>query len=113
MASHITIKPIAGPVTVAAGGTPLGESRNALELREGSYAPVVYVPRADIDMSKLRRSERSTTCRWKGQASYYSVETPDGRLENAVWSYESPLPDMAPIAGHLAFYPDKVTVTRG
>ncbi len=112
MASHITITPIAGPVTVTVGGTPLGESRNALELKEGSYPPVVYVPRADIDMGRLQRTDKATTCPWKGQASYYSVETPAGRLENAVWSYETPLPDMAPIAGHLAFYPS-VTVTRG
>ncbi|MCU0903675.1 MAG: DUF427 domain-containing protein [Tabrizicola sp.] len=113
MASHITITPIAGPVTVTAGATPLGQSRNALELKEGSYPPVVYVPRADIDMGRLSRTDRATTCPWKGQASYYSVETPGGRLDNAVWSYESPLADMALIAGHLAFYPDKVTVTRG
>jgi uncharacterized protein (DUF427 family) len=113
MASHITITPIAGTVTVAAGATSLGESRRALELREVSYPPVVYVPREDIDMGKLSRTERATTCPWKGQASYYSIKTPGGVLENAVWSYEAPLPDMAPIAGHLAFYADKVTVTRG
>ncbi len=113
MANHITITPIAGPVTVSAGGSALGQSRAALELREGSYPPVVYVPRSDIDMTKLHRTERASTCPWKGKASYYSVETPSGRLENAVWSYESPLSDMGQIAGHLAFYPDKVTVTRG
>jgi uncharacterized protein (DUF427 family) len=113
MASHITITPIAGPVRVAAGSTVLGESHRALELKEGSYPPVVYVPREDIDMGQLSRTERATTCPWKGKASYYSIKTPGGVLDNAVWSYESPLPDMAPIAGHLAFYPDKVTVTRG
>ncbi|MDK2775500.1 MAG: DUF427 domain-containing protein, partial [Tabrizicola sp.] len=64
MASNITISPIAGPVTVSAGGTLLGESRNALEMKEATYPPVVYVPRGDIDMGKLVRTERATTCPW-------------------------------------------------
>jgi uncharacterized protein (DUF427 family) len=113
MAGHITITPIAGPVRVAAGGVALGESHRALELREGSYPPVVYVPRADVDMARLTRTERASTCPWKGQASYYSITTPDGILDNAVWSYEDPKADVAAIAGHLAFYPDRVRVTRG
>jgi uncharacterized protein (DUF427 family) len=113
MASHITITPIAGPVTVTAGGTVLGTSHSALDLREGSYPPVVYVPRGDIDMSLLEKTARSTTCPHKGAASYYSVRTGAGLLENAVWSYETPKADMAAIAGHLAFYTDRVTVTRG
>jgi uncharacterized protein (DUF427 family) len=113
MASHITITPIAGPVTVTAGGVTLGTSRNALDLREGSYPPVVYVPRADLNMGALEKTPRATTCPWKGAASYYSIRTPGGVLENAVWSYEDPKADVAAIAGHLAFYTDRVTVTRG
>jgi len=110
--AHITITAIAEPVTVSLGGLTLGQSRNALELREGSSPPVIYVPRADIDMSRLLRTERATTCSWKGRASYYSVRGEDGLLENAVWSYEDPKADVAAIAGHLAFYPS-VTVRRG
>lgn len=111
--AHITITPISGPVTVIAGGMALGESHRALELKEGSYPPVSYVPRADIDMGQLVRTEKTTTCPWKGQANYYSVRVGDGLLENAVWTYEHPIADVAAIAGHLAFYPDRVTVTRG
>ena len=91
MASNITISPIAGPVTVSAGGTLLGESRNALEMKEGTYPPVVYVPRGDIDMGKLVRTERATTCPWKGQASYYSITTPDGMRSGPM---KSPRPEL-------------------
>ncbi len=112
MASHITIAPLSRPVTVSAGGVVLGTSQRALELREGSHAPVISVPRQDIDMARLTRTERSTTCPWKGAASYFSVVVPGSVLDNAVWSYESPLPDMAAIAGHLAFYTDRITLTR-
>ncbi|NJM82698.1 MAG: DUF427 domain-containing protein [Tabrizicola sp.] len=113
MVTHITITAAPSPVTIRAGGTLLGTSAAALELKEGSYPPVLYIPRADIDMSRLERSERSSTCPWKGKASYYAIVTPEGRLDNAVWSYEAPTPDMQAIAGHLAFYPDKVTITKG
>jgi uncharacterized protein (DUF427 family) len=110
--AHITITAISGPVTVKVGDMTLGESHRALELKEGSYPPVTYVPREDIDMARLVRTEKATTCPWKGQASYYSIQTDGGLLDNAVWTYEDPSPDVAPIAGHLAFYPS-VTVTRG
>jgi uncharacterized protein (DUF427 family) len=110
--AHITVAAIAEPVTVTAGGMALGESRRALELKEGSYPPVIYVPRADIDMAQLVRTDRTTTCPWKGKANYYSVRVGDGLLENAVWTYETPKDEVAAIAGHLAFYPS-VTVTRG
>lgn len=111
MADHIRITPAGTEVTVTAGGTPLGTSARALELKEGSYPPVFYIPREDIDMSRLEKTARSSTCPWKGKASYYSIRTDAGVLENAVWSYETPLDDMAQITGHLAFYPDKVTLT--
>lgn len=112
MTDHIKISPATDSVTVTAGGTALGTTTRALELREGGYGPVIYVPRADIDMTRLQKTARSTRCPWKGEASYYSIRTDSGLLENAVWSYETPLEGVADIAGHLAFYPDKVTLTR-
>ena len=113
MAGHITITPVAGSVTVQAGSTVLGRSDRALELREGSYPPVIYVPREDIDMGRLIRTDHMTKCPWKGQASYYSIKGDFGMLANAVWTYEVPKDEVAAIAGHLAFYPDRVKVTRG
>jgi uncharacterized protein (DUF427 family) len=113
MANHITINPVEGPVTVTAGSTVLGTSERALELREGSYPPVIYVPRADIDMERLVATNHATSCPWKGKASYYSIKGDFGMLANAVWSYETPKEGVEGIAGHLAFYPDRVKVTRG
>ncbi len=112
MADHIKVVPAGGLVTVTAAGVRLGSSLRALELKEGSYPPVIYVPREDIDMSRLQKTPRSTTCPWKGAASYYSIHTAESTLDNAVWSYEAPTDNMAVIAGHLAFYPEKVTLTR-
>jgi uncharacterized protein (DUF427 family) len=113
MADHIMITPVEGAVTVMAGSTVLGTSARAMELKEGSYPPVIYVPREDIDMARLVRTDHATSCPWKGKASYYSIKGDFGMLANAVWTYETPKDDVAEIAGHLAFYPDRVTVTRG
>lgn len=113
MADHITITPVDGPVTVTAGSTVIGQSSRALELREGAYPPVIYVPREDIDMSRLVATNHATSCPWKGKASYFSIKGDFGMLANAVWSYETPKEGVEPIAGHLAFYPDRVQVTRG
>jgi uncharacterized protein (DUF427 family) len=112
MASHITITPAAGTVVIRANGAVIGETQHALELREGSHGPVLYVPRADMAMALLDKSARTSTCPWKGEASYYSIVTPEATLHDAVWSYESPIDDVAQIAGHLAFYTDRVTVER-
>lgn len=108
--SHITITPEAAVLTARAGDTPLGQTQSALRLQEGSYPPVLYVPRADIDMGLLVKSSRTTSCPHKGIASYYSVKTPEGLLENAVWSYETPIEQVAAIKGYLAFYPDKISL---
>ncbi|MES2434319.1 MAG: DUF427 domain-containing protein [Pseudomonadota bacterium] len=108
--SYITLTPQDRPLTITAGGTQLGETRNALELKEGSYPPVLYIPRADIDMHLLEKTARQTTCPHKGLCSYYSIKTAEGLLENAVWSYETPIPGIEAIAGHLAFYPNKVSL---
>jgi uncharacterized protein (DUF427 family) len=100
----ITIMPTSGRVVVKAGGKTVADSRAALTLQEASYPPVQYIPRADADMSLLTRTDHTTHCPYKGDASYYSLPG----AENAVWTYETPYPAVAEIAGHLAFYPNRV-----
>lgn len=109
--AQITITPDPAAYTLTAGGLPLGRTTRALRLAEGSYPPVLYVPRADVDMTRLERSDRRTTCPHKGVCSYFSIRTEAGLLENAVWSYEAPLAGREAIAGHLAFYQGPVQIT--
>jgi uncharacterized protein (DUF427 family) len=105
MADHIVITKTAQRYRVRAGDTVLGETGHALLLTEGGRGPVIYVPRGDMDMALMVPTSRQTTCPWKGEASYFSVKTPGGVLDNVIWSYETPKADAAAIAGHLAFYP--------
>ena len=112
MADHIKIRQATGTWVVRAGGAVIAESTQALELTEGSYPPVVYFPKSDVAMALLEPTAHSTHCPWKGDASYYSVITKSTTLDNAAWSYDTPLPDMAEISGHLGFFRDKVTVEK-
>jgi uncharacterized protein (DUF427 family) len=106
----ITITPNPGRVVVRVAGRIVADSRNALTLRESSYPPVQYVPRADVDMALLERTDRATYCPYKGDCSYFSV--PFGGLVNAVWSYETPYDAVNAIKDHLAFYADRVDIVE-
>ena len=106
--AHITITPSAARWVVRADGAILAETERALELREGSYPPVLYIPREDARMDFLRASSHRTHCPYKGDASYFSLCLATGLEPDAVWSYENPLPGVSAIAGHLAFYPTRV-----
>jgi len=107
----ITIEPSPGRVIVKLGDKVVADSRNTLTLREASYPPVHYIPRADVDMALLEPSPHQTYCPYKGDAAYFSVRGGDARLANAVWSYENPYDAVTAIAGHLAFYPDRFTIS--
>lgn len=111
MSDHITVTPANGTWSVRAGGAVLGESDNALVLKEGDYPEVIYFPREDIAMEFLDASDKSTSCPHKGVASYFSIVTKSTTIKDAVWSYETPNKGVEAIAGHLAFYVgDKVAV---
>ncbi|MFC7051485.1 DUF427 domain-containing protein [Hansschlegelia quercus] len=104
----ISMELLAGRVIVTAGGKVIADSANALILREASYPPVYYIPRADADMTLLQRSPRTSHCPYKGDAAYFSIPAAGPRGTDAVWTYEETYPAVSPIAGHLAFYPDRV-----
>jgi uncharacterized protein (DUF427 family) len=113
MADHIRIRKAEGVWTVRSGGAVLGESRNALELTEGEYPFVIYFPREDIAMAFLDRTDKTTHCPHKGDASYFSIVNKSATVENGAWSYENPLESVAAIKDHIAFYAgDQVTVER-
>jgi uncharacterized protein (DUF427 family) len=104
----ITIEPNPNRVRVMLGGTILAETTKALTLREASYPPVLYVPREDVQADLIEPSERRSHCPHKGDASYFTLTAGGLVRRDAAWSYETPRPAVAAIAGHLAFYPDKV-----
>jgi uncharacterized protein (DUF427 family) len=102
-------------VTVTLGGQVIADTHNALILREASYPAVQYIPRRDVNMAALTRSQHTTFCPYKGEASYFSIPAGGDRSVNAVWTYETPFEAMAQIKEYVAFYPnrvDEITVTE-
>lgn len=104
----ITIEPNPARVVVTVAGRTVADTKGALTLREARYPPVLYIPRADADMALLERTDHSTYCPYKGDASYYSIPAGGERSTNAIWTYESPHEAVRAIEGYLAFYPDRV-----
>ena len=73
---------------------------------------MIYFPRSDIAMDFLDQTETTTTCPHKGVATYFSIEAKSGTLTDAVWTYETPSDAVTEIAGHLAFYGEKVAIEQ-
>jgi len=104
---RIDVSPANARVQARFQGELIADTREALAMKEGDYPVVYYFPRKDVKMDRLERSTHGTHCPFKGDASYSSLK---GGPQNAVWSYEQPFDEMAPIREYLAFYPDKVEI---
>ncbi|MEO1190411.1 MAG: DUF427 domain-containing protein [Pseudomonadota bacterium] len=110
-ANHMmAIKPIQQPVKVYAGDTLLADSAKAvrvMEIGRAIYDPVIYIPAEDVK-APLTKTERTTHCPLKGDASYYLLGE-----EELAWSYDAPLAFAQELAGYHAFWPSKVRVVEG
>lgn len=109
-AHPITVTPTGKHVVVRVNGEVVAETDAALTLQESTYPAVQYVPLADVVPSALTRSDTTTYCPYKGEATYFHVTVGDETVEDAIWTYESPYPAVGDIAGHGAFYADKADV---
>src|ERR1700754_3027909 len=108
----ITITPLKEHVVVRFGDSIVADTHHALELRESTYPAVLYIPRGDARLDHYTRTDHSTHCPYKGDASYFSLSAGGKSAPNAVWTYETPYPAMAQIKDHVAFYPQQVTIER-
>ncbi len=106
----ITVEPYAGVVPVRAGDVVIATSTRAKLLTEPPYPAAFYIPFEDIDFGKLRKTELSTHCPYKGDASYWSVVSAGDAGKDAMWAYEHPFDEMVTIRDHGAFYPNKVVI---
>jgi uncharacterized protein (DUF427 family) len=104
----ITVEPSTRRVVVKVAGRVVADTRNALVLKEANYPAVQYIPREDVDMSLLERTEHASYCPYKGEASYYSIPSGGERATNAVWTYEHPYDSVASIKNHVAFYATRI-----
>jgi uncharacterized protein (DUF427 family) len=105
---RVDLVPNAEAVEVVVGGETLAASHRTLIVRESKHPEVIYFPREDIRSELLERTAHHSFCPFKGEASYWTVEVGDRRLENCVWSYEDPFEEVAGLKDYMAFYADRV-----
>jgi uncharacterized protein (DUF427 family) len=107
-AHTITVEPADRHVEISLGGVKLAESDRAVRLSETGLQDRYYLPREDVRTEYLRPTDTKTTCPFKGEASYWSIDI-DGEVHpDLVWSYQDPIPAAAGIAGLLCFYAEHV-----
>lgn len=98
-------------VRIEFNGVTVVDSDRAVLYQESRLPAVYYFPRDDVRMDLMQRTRARTHCPFKGNASYWSLTVGDEKVEDAVWSYEKPLPEADAIKGHLAFYLSKLGVS--
>jgi uncharacterized protein (DUF427 family) len=107
----VTVTPSDARVEVHLDGQLLAATERALRLEETGLPVRYYLPKEDVRMDLLRPTSFHTTCPFKGEASYWSADLGGRTHDGVVWAYESPIPAVAELAGHVSFYPDRAEVT--
>jgi uncharacterized protein (DUF427 family) len=97
-------------VRVLLDGEVLADTHRALELSETGLPVRWYIPEEDLNAERLEASGFTTTCPFKGEARYRSARVGERFEEGIAWSYPDPLPEVAVIAGHWAFYPERADI---
>lgn len=105
---RVDLHPESRRVRVTYAGTVVADSTAALRVEETGHGPVYYVPETDMRLDLMHKTVHSTYCPFKGRASYWTLEVGGKSSENAIWGYQSPYDEMTGLAGHYAFYPNRV-----
>ena len=106
----IDLVPLRGTGRARVEGVLVAESDRCLLVRESDHRDVLYFPRDALTVPVLD-SEHTTICPFKGEASHGSLSVKDGRLDDVLWWYPSPRPEVSGLAGYVSFYADRVEVT--
>ncbi len=91
-------------VRVVFNGETVADASRMKMMHETRHLPVYYFPVDDVRMDLLEKTDHTTHCPHKGEASYWSVRVGDRVAENAMWSYEDPIDSVPDLKGLVAFY---------
>ena len=97
-------------VRIEVDGVTIAESASPRLLFETGLPVRYYLPKTHVRLDLLEPTDTATHCPYKGQAEWWSVRIGDTEHEDLAWSYRTPLPESEKIAGHVAFYDEKVDV---
>lgn len=77
----------------------IAESNNTILIENNHYFPAT-----SIKKDYFRASNKHTTCPWKGEASYYTLEVDGQTNEDAAWYYPNPKDAAVEIKDYVAFW---------
>ena len=95
-------------IVVEFAGERIAETRRAYRVLETSHPPTWYIPPEDIRSEYLLASKSTSSCEFKGQASYVTLVVGERRSDDAGWYYHEPTDNYLPVKDHVAFYPGRV-----
>ncbi len=107
---RIRITPAELHVEVAVSGQTVATSDRPVLLDETGLPTRYYLPPEDVRTDLLRRTDRTTTCPFKGEASYWSMEIGGEVHDDILWSYENPIPGAEGITGLMCFYSERADI---
>lgn len=97
-------------VGVFANGVVVADSHRPLLLFETGLPVRYYLPKLDVRAELLTVTSTRTRCPYKGEAIYWSVDIDEMHLEDVVWSYPAPIPEIPKIENLLSFFNEKVDI---
>jgi len=92
-------------------GETIADTQKALLVHETGHGPAWYFPAEDVHVGTLSKTDHSTHCPRKGDATYWTITVGSETLENAAWSYETPFAQVSTLVEYISFYTDRVDVT--
>ena len=63
-----------------------------------------YFPPDSVNFDFLEKSDKHTTCYWKGEANYYTINVSGKKNENAAWYYPKTKKKAKHIENYVAFW---------
>ncbi len=107
---RIDVLPSSRTVCVARDGEVLAESSRPMLLFETMLPTRFYLPKDDV-RAELTPTTTTSTCAYKGHASYYAVSVGGKAVPDLAWTYLDPLPEAAAVTGLVCFFDERVDLT--
>lgn len=106
--SRVDAIPASRHVQIELDGVIVADSKRPVILFETGLTPRYYLHQEDVRLDLLKPVDLTTTCPYKGIASYWTASVNGREYNNLVWSYKDPLPEVHEVEGLLCFYHESV-----
>jgi uncharacterized protein (DUF427 family) len=97
-------------VEIVIDGVTVADTHRPTILLEGTLPTRYYIPRLDLRNEALVPTSTRTQCPYKGEAGYFSVQSPDREVKDVAWYYQNPTIESSKIAGLVSFFNERVEV---